>query len=385
MYSENIYNPINNKINLSDGKLFNQDKNFFSSLFNGYVKPFMGSIVEAQTNYNDVNLNDLCDENNELYNLEICFQRTLQKYNNAYNLISQDILFENEIKSVNKNILNNVIENDGNYYYVNNFGYTHKYTNDLDNNDISCPETPIEYSGSMDDLLSGPDMNEGQPCNIAGRVIQNKGTGEYAWVDIEGIKHIFPDEIWNDKDESCEPPSSGPNSLLLIDEDKYNLIPSGSNMESTTTCSYFKLNPTTLQLVGELNNKLLELSAKIISEIDNLNVKDENQRQQLQVKRDEMYKQYNTSLKNKNKFYNTEKNRFNSFNASEQETSYLVNSSFYQYWLWLLVAIIVVYFAVQNFVSSNDQQVNTSTLLVVLILVLFTMILMYKKLRKFFN
>ena len=385
MYSENIYNPINNKFSLSDGKTYNRDKNFFSTLINNNATPAMNSIVEAQTNYNDISLNEICDVTSDLYNLEICFQRTLQKYNTIYNIVSQEILFENEIKSVNKNILNNIIENDGNYYYVNNFGYTHKYTTDLTKNDESCPNTPIEYSDSLDNLLKGPDMNEGQPCDIAGRVVQNKSSGEYAWVDIEGIKHIFTQDAWDNQDDSCNPPPSGPNSLLLLDEDKYNAIPAGSNMESTGTCNYFKLNPNNLQLLGELNNKLLELSSKIITEIDSLNVENEEQQAKLQEKRQEISNQYEKSLKNKNKLYKQEVNRFNSFDASQTESSYLVNSSFYQYWLWLFIAIIVVYFAVQNFVTTNNHEVNTSTLLIVLILVLFAMILMYKKLRKFFN
>ena len=379
MYFENIHKNFKNKINFKDGKKFLKDKKHYSSFKTGENYIFKESIIESMENGEEIDLTEVCDETSEMYNLEICFQRTLQKYNSIYNLISNDILLENEIKTVNKDILNSIIEYDGNYYYVNNFGYTHRYNTSLEDNDETCPNEIKQFSGDFEDLLEGPDMNQGQPCEIAGKIVQNIETGEHAWVDITGKKHIFTSDIWQLKDETCN------KSIVLLDNDKYDSLPVGANMESTDSCDYFKINPTNLKMLGELNDQLMNLSIKLINEIDNTASSNQEVQTLLDEKKQNLLKQYETSLKHKNTLYSQHVNRFNSMNANETDSSYLVNSSFYQYWLWLFIAIIVVYFAVQNFYTSNNQEVNTSTLLVVIILLLFAMILMYKRIKKFFN
>ena len=48
----------------------------------------------------------------------------------------------------------------------------------------------------------GSIMGKGQPCDVAGKNVQNTKTKEYAWVDIKGKKHVYSDKLWKKKNES---------------------------------------------------------------------------------------------------------------------------------------------------------------------------------------
>ena len=132
-----------------------------------------------------------------LEQIENKFNRTLSQYNKIYQQFNEDMISRN---NSNKQIVDylgkNVKSDNGKIAYINNFGYYHKYPRKAwneGNQDESCPSDTIDYSQNLPgDFKAGPEMNVGQPCDIAGKVIKNTDTNEYAWVDIKGYKHIFP-------------------------------------------------------------------------------------------------------------------------------------------------------------------------------------------------
>ena len=59
----------------------------------------------------------------------------------------------------------------------------------------SCSKEPIDITvDEFNKLLKGPNMGVGQSCDVAGYNVQNKSSGEHSWVDIKGVRHIYPDE-----------------------------------------------------------------------------------------------------------------------------------------------------------------------------------------------
>merc|ERR1711871_907692 len=166
------------------------------------------------------------NKNNEVNNIksptldkyEKEFQKTLVQYNNAYQELSNDRLKKTQTLKKAKQYLGKVIsEEDGNYYYVNDYGFTHKYSTDAWNkNNENCPQTIKDATSSL--FRQGPDMVPGQPCKIAGRNILNETTGEAAWVDIKGYKHIYSEDVWNKKSKSCS------SKTISISDDNFKLI-----------------------------------------------------------------------------------------------------------------------------------------------------------------
>lgn len=385
MYLENIFDIFKtNQDDLKHGKQYDLFQNVLPFLKPKIQGKQFDSITEHMTNFNDVSLSSICDESSDLYNLEICYQRTLQKYNSLHKIFVNDLIKQGEIRSANSNYLNSIIQdNDNNYYYVNNFGYTHKYLKeeDIGENSISCPSEIKPYEGEMTNFEKGPNMNPGQACNVAGRIVQNLSTSEYAYVDIKGKKHIFSLELFNARPMSCK------GTLVELTDAEYNALPNGSPMEKTSNCDTLnaKLNPRNMEQLTQLNDKLVELTERMVGEIDKLIPKNEIQQREIEDKRVQLINQYEKSMKSKKNSYNENVNNFYTYQANQEETKYLVNSSFYQYFIWIAIALIVVYFAYQNFISSNNSEVNTSTLLVVVILILFFFILISKRIRRFLN
>ena len=88
--------------------------------------------------------------------------------------MNEDRLKKTQTLQQAKQYLGNAIsEEDGNYYYVNNYGFTHKYSTDAWNkNSKSCPKNVMSASSSL--FRKGPDMVPGQPCSVAGKIFATK-------------------------------------------------------------------------------------------------------------------------------------------------------------------------------------------------------------------
>ena len=201
------------------------------------------------------------------------FNRTLVEYTNTYNSFMQELLNKSQTqKNVNQYFGKVISDTDGNYSYVNDFGYTHRYSNDTWlKNDSSCPNVITKISaGDFKSFLKGPNMGLGQACKIAGQNVQNKDTQEVAWVDIKGYKHLYPKEVWKGKQASCNL------EAIKISKTAFDNIPSGSLMTTTSVCNKMDLNPVLLGKLNELNNKLVSLAKSMISELSNISVNDKD-------------------------------------------------------------------------------------------------------------
>jgi hypothetical protein len=216
--------------------------------------------MNTSQNYND---------KNKLSYLEKNFNRVLNKYNSTYKLLVEYLVRNSN--SEQKKYFGKVITNGDVNYYVNNYGYTHKYSNDVwSQNHETCPITPSETVSDdvLKKLKKGPDMFAGQPCNIAGKNIMNKKTGEYSWVDIKGYKHIYSTSTWKNRSKSCSIP------VLQLEENVYDSIPTADNMQDTSECIQLDVDLTLWDSLAKLNKELISLATKISNEISKLSVKD---------------------------------------------------------------------------------------------------------------
>ena len=87
----------------------------------------VGSIVENMENKND----SVPSTNNKIEKLEDTFNKVLTEYNITYKLFSDELMNNiNTDKDIQQYFGQVITSGDGNYIYVNDYGYTHKYSND---------------------------------------------------------------------------------------------------------------------------------------------------------------------------------------------------------------------------------------------------------------
>jgi hypothetical protein len=300
----------------------------------------------------------------ELTSCEKLFQKTLCKYNQAYKQLNEERLRQVETLKKGENYLGKVIsEQDGNYYYVNNFGFTHKYSADAwNNNNSNCPQSVIEGDNSY--LREGPDMVSGQPCNIAGKIIQNEDTLEYAWVDIKGYKHIFSDSNWKKKSSTCKL------DVLKLCNNNYNLIPEGSPMSCTTKCDSADINPHLWERLQKLNRKLISLAKKMSKEIQKLKIEDELLKEML-LKQQNDLDVYVIKLSEEQQNMKVQKRTMENISGEEENSQLIMKSNMSIFFILIAISIFVIIFTLKV-MNSNSLSMKTIIIAVVLcIIILF--------------
>ena len=382
---DNIIHDIRNIFNNSGSKnhpILKQGKQFIS-YNDDYVKvvnpelkiiqqtssPTLSSIIETLESNNSLSQNNKASNSN-VSQFESEFNRTLVEYTNTYQLFMQELLNKNQTQKNVKQYFGKVVSgDDGNYAYVNDFGYTHRYSNDAWlKNDTSCPNTVLSInSDDFELLVKGPEMGISQACKIAGQNVQNTETQEVAWVDIKGYKHIYPHEIWNTKEKGCDV------SPIKISKLAFDNIPSGNPMTNTSVCSKMDINPILIDKLNQLNTKLISLAQSMLTEIKDISVND---------------KELNNKLTNKKKELNDFINQFNNENnktfsghdmvklegEKENSISYL-NYSYSHYILWLIFLIIIILFIFKSFVSEPSYLESFA-------IIVFSLFILYYVIKK---
>jgi hypothetical protein len=245
----------------------------------------------------------------KMIDLETKLSMLTTEYTTQYRLYTDDLLTRSQFLQTNTQYLNKVIRDvsysgvDANvaYYYVNPFGYTHRYK---DKSAISlydsttCPKieqneaitdvlnpyklTPssfIDISGgttgggfSRFSNLKSYDMAGYTPCISAKNVRLAGPTNaddKYAWVDVEGRKHIYSAGVWPDKRHStCLTAVVG--EPIVLTANQYNSIPTAENepMKENSECFRLSVSPS-------IHTKLTEIKKNIDITVEE--IKKENQ------------------------------------------------------------------------------------------------------------
>ena len=306
-----------------------------------------------------------------LQNIENKFNQTLVLYAQTYKQFNEDLLTKRQSSKKIVDYLGKVVsDTDGNNYYVNNFGFTHKYSdNAWEKNNDSCPSTSTTYNQKMTNFKSALPMVQGQPCKIAGQNIKNKDTKEQAWVDIKGIKHPYSDKK---KNESC---STKP---IVLSASDYNLIPTGGAMSKTDECLSLDVNPNLWTRLQKLNEKLRKQAIRLTDEIDKLSLEDSNTKQQLMNKRQQLLSYIETSQRDRNDITSSN-NMLRQMVGEESDSSMRMTSNYYSYIIWIFVVIFIVSLTIAA--STNDgEKVTGITYIILAFFILMILIYLYRKL-----
>jgi hypothetical protein len=378
---DNLIDDIRNIFNNSENKSYpvlKQGRQFIK-YSDDYVKvvkpelkiiqetssPKLASVVETLESSNSLSQKSKTQISKVSKN-EQEFNRTLAEYTAAYNSYIQELLNKNQtMQKVNQYFGKAVSENDGKYSYINDFGYTHRYSTDAWlKNDASCPNTVVSISADDYKLLNpGPDMGLGQSCKIAGQNIQNIDTQEVAWVDIKGYKHIYPQEIWKNKQSSCDV------TPIRISKTAFDNIPSGSPMTTTSVCSQMDVNPVLLDKLNKLNNKLVSLAKNMVSEMDNMDVSDAGLKDKLTQKKQQL-NNYINQFKTQNMDLTRSSHDIITVEGERQNSERYLNYNYYHYLRWLIGLIFIILLLLKNPFDRSSNLENLA-LVVLLVIVLY--------------
>jgi len=367
MFNNEINNEINN--NLQQGKDLLEYNSDINKLVDHHLKIIQhGSIIEALTTIdmseNDKRSLDSLDHSEKIFN------KTLAEYTELYKQFSEDLLMRNQTKQKIVNYMGKVIDTkEGNIYYVNNFGYTHKYSeNDWEHNNSSCPNTTVRYSDSMDHFEKALPMHKGQPCKIAGQNIKNKESGEESWVDIKGVKHPYSSDS---KNTSCK------TKPIMLSSHDYNLIPSGSAMTKTEECLALDVNPKLWSQIQELNKKLKEQAIQLTNEINNMSIENKETQGQLVYRRQQLLKYIETIDTSKEEtFYNNK--MLMQITGEQNDSSLRMNANYYQYILWIFLMIVIILLTIGAY-NSDNTSVSGIAYVIICIFILFLLANIYKR------
>lgn len=308
-----------------------------------------------------------------LQNVENKFNQTLAQYTQTYQSFSKDLLDNSQTKKKIVDYLGKVVSDvDGNNYYVNNFGFTHKYSpNAWENNNSSCPSTTISYSDSMTNFDSTMPMVQGQPCKIAGQNVKNKTTGEEAWVDIRGMKHPYNNA---QKNKTCSSKS------IELSSTDYNLIPSGSAMSGTTPCLAMDVNPNVWSKLQQLNAQLKTQAIELTTKIKDLTLENTETKEQLMHKRQELLKYIDTMDDNTQNIASTT-GKMMQINGEEIDSNLRMTSNYYSYIIWIFVMILIVFLTMSASTNASTNGSNTVqwiSYVIISIFMLMFLIYLYK-------
>lgn len=365
---------LENDPNLLQGQEFKEYNRLYLSILEPHLKalqitsmPGISSLREAMQNSNSINNNNNETTLVDMSAIENEFNKTLKMYSDTYKLFSEDILNKQNKNNDIKQYFGKVITNDDkNYVYVNDFGVTHRYSeNTWKNNNSTCPN--IAEKITTEELnkftLHGDDMLAGQPCGFAGQNIKNEKTDEIAWVDIKGIKHVYSNNLWNSKNTTCDLP------VKNVSEEIYNGIPSGSSMKKADICDTLNVDPNLWKKLNELNTKLLVLAEALGKEINNLEVKDNRLKYEMERGVDQL-NNYTQSLREKQMFLET--NNSDTLDGRQESTHLNLESRQMQYLVWIIVTITIVGIILHAFRTDNIE--NNFTILIALI---FCLLMLY--------
>lgn len=322
-------------------KLFDSLINNSDKLNSDNQSTYQKMSFEGLTNIEPLELSDQkfipSDKKNSIMSLENQFNSVLSTYISTYKTMNEDIIANrNRLKPVNKYFGKVVTDDDKNFYYVNDYGYTHKYESDeWVKNDKSCPNNLTKITKNELDLLQNSvGMSSGQPCKIAGKNIQNSETKEVAWVDIKGVKHIYSETSWKGKETSCNV------SPLQLSNKQYNMIPSGSNMTTTSVCDQLGVDPNIWLQLSELNEKLLTISKQLQDEMKKLRTQDSKIEKEIREKNKKITHYVKTLEKDKNKIKKHESMDSETLQGGYEDSVLKLRQKSYVYLAWSYVAVV---------------------------------------------
>lgn len=297
---------------------------------------------------------------NNLTQLEDQFSRALADYNKSYKVFMEQVVARAKTeKDLGQYFDSNVTAGDGNYTYVNDYGFTHRYSTDAwTNKNVSCPQDSKDIEASvLDKLAASAPMGTGQPCGVAGKNIRDADSGEVAWVDIKGLKHVYSKEAWEQKSAGCNvSPIDLPSRL-------YDAIPSGPNMQPSDNCTALDVDPKAWAELSEKGEKLQELGVQLAIMLERSIQEDAGLRVELEKQRAQMrkeLKQVSADQARVAKFHPTTE----TIRGELSNSRLIADSNRMHLLVWMLMAVLVISLVVHvSFAGFGKSTVGIAVLI----------------------
>lgn len=330
----------------------------------------------------NLNLGNIQKHDSNLDKLESQFNKLLSQYTTQYKLMSEELIQNNSQEVLQKFANNNVKLNNA-YYYINSHGFASPYDQDAwKSRSTSCSSDAVEISSSeFSKLLNGQKMGKGQACGVAGFNIENSENGEKSFVDIRGVRHVYPKEVWDKRNDSCAM------NARALSNVEYNAITKGTDMTDATFCERLNVDPKVLQNLANLNKQLLGLGNQIMKETEQLSGKES----ELDKKLQDAQKQLGSKLKQLQKtqssgdgfdfdttFSNNEgapvvgqpANINRTIEASTRDSQIVLRMNYLKYLVGLILVVILVIFSFKTFAEKENSIISIVVLLLVILFVL---------------
>ena len=201
-------------------------------------------------------------ERQDTQKLENTFNNYLSQYKSVYKGYLDEIVAKQGAGSSN---LRNSIRSgpNGLKYYITGMGVIRQFdagswgTRDR----TSCPDPSGRVTAQeLQTLTRGANMGQGETCRTGG--YNAKGAnGEVAWVDSEGMKHVYTD--YASRHNTC------PDRNSQMTQAKFNAIPSGKTFGENDQCVLLDLDTEKGRQAIALNDKLIEVSGQMKTLIEN--------------------------------------------------------------------------------------------------------------------
>jgi hypothetical protein len=326
------------------------------------------------------------------------FNQLLGQYTNQYKIMANELV-QNNNKEILQKYANSNIKLNNDFYFVNEYGFAHAY--DATENPIvgtisaSCnfgkPPTEITQL-EFNKLLGGRKMGTKQACSVAGYNIENSANGEKSFVDVEGVKHIYSGETWNEKHESCNLDKKS------VSDEAYKNIPTGSAMTTATFCATINVDPLVLEQLSTLNKQLQALGNSVLSEINAISASQSTNnntnfiRSSLTTNLEQLNRAQQDVVRIGDEYKSTGNiglttDSSNTIKARVRDTQIVVNMNYLKYILGFILVIFLMGITYYVFSYEVNSPFLVLLLIVLIILVLFNFFtFMYNKLyHKFLN
>lgn len=325
--------------------------------------PGIDTVTEAMQEDDNIAQKSTDVASNSVSSIETEFNKTLADYNTTYKMFAEEVLKKAKADKDLQQYFGQAITNgDGNYMYVNDYGYTQKYSTDAwSANAESCPSDPVTLSDKQISMFnSGAPMGEGQSCGVAGRNIKNKDSGEHAWVDIKGYKHVYSDDTWNAKSEMCNVP------VTELESDDYEAIPSGSAMTSASNCERLDVDPAVWNKLVTLNRKLVSLAQQMTEQLTGVVAKDVRLQQSLE---DEKIKlaTYVAELDNQQQQMSNSATRYVTVEGEYEDAQLNANSDWLHLLAYFVLMVLVIAMTFRASVGKSSKAMNIIAILIAVV------------------
>ena len=336
--------------------------------------------------------------NMTLDTLEKKFNYALAEYEKNYAILIKELKHNSKNNDLLHKYGGKNIAFGNNYYYVNKYGVYREYdpASISENNgkaSLRCQEAgkfgKSIPASDFDKLIPAPSANIGEipkkisspdyPCGFAGQNIVT-ADGKMAFVDIDGIKHIYKKGPQNNHmlHSSCKKLPA-----TTISDNEFNAIPkSRHDYGLQSVCNPLDVSTNVLSKLYSLNATLSSLAKELVADTSKLYVTDND----LKAKQAALIA---TMLKNIRSLESDKKQIASTLHSSQnvpqshgdnsatlkgiRETSEFKLSSIYlTYLFWLTMAVGLSLFTYYNYASDTP---SSFILIIVLILIL---IMLYK-------